>query len=102
MHILAAFFDLNDDGVDIYDIGVALGALAILATALGWLWRRLRDELRDLILETTKPIQPGTNGGYSLPDLHRKVDNYRYEVRSLTERFDEHLDQHDADRRKRP
>jgi hypothetical protein len=35
----------------------------------------LRDEqLTQFILNVTKNIQTGTNGGYSLTDLHKKVD----------------------------
>jgi hypothetical protein len=33
-----------------------------------------RDEMIELIKETTKQIQPGANGGQSLTDLHNKVD----------------------------
>lgn len=52
----------------------------ILATAAGllWLWRRLKRWKADLIKEirqATKPIQPTSNGGLSLPDLHKKVDD---------------------------
>ncbi|MGE3811533.1 MAG: hypothetical protein AB7I24_08280 [Candidatus Nanopelagicales bacterium] len=71
--------------------------LTALAVVTIWLWRRgrrwlrtfrndFREDLRDdllpelleqiteLIDEKTKPIQPESNGGKSLPDLHEKVD----------------------------
>jgi len=33
-----------------------------------------REEMIELIKQTTKSIQPNANGGMSLPDLHTKVD----------------------------
>ena len=66
---------------------LSVAALVSMATALlAWLGSkreaRLRDEAaatRDLIrkelLALTKPIQPGANGGLSLPDVARKVDD---------------------------
>jgi hypothetical protein len=48
-----------------------------------------RSDLIDLIREVTKPIQPGTNGGLSMTDLHGKFDEaeklqsaFRNEVRN--------------------
>lgn len=51
--------------------------ILVLAAGGAWLWRRLKKWKADLIKEirqATKPIQPTSNGGLSLPDLHKKVD----------------------------
>ena len=51
-------------------IGAVLGALtiiSILLAGLGW-WISIK------IKDATYQIQPGTNGGWSMSDLHKKVD----------------------------
>ncbi|MGE3795118.1 MAG: hypothetical protein AB7I38_14485 [Dehalococcoidia bacterium] len=59
--------------------------ILVLAAGAGWSWRRSRrrwakfktelvGELVGELKQATKPIQPDTNGGKSLPDLHIKVD----------------------------
>lgn len=53
-----------------------LGILSILLTALGW-W------IRQKIAEATRQIQPNTNGGLSLTDLHKKVDDLVHELSAL-------------------
>ena len=45
-----------------------------------------RQEMIDLIRETTKPIQPTTNGGWSLADLHEKVDRIERKYETTTEK----------------
>lgn len=51
-------------------VGLVLGVLSIMGIllgALGW-W------INQKIKAATYQIQPGTNGGASLRDLHKKVD----------------------------
>jgi hypothetical protein len=59
--------------------GLVLSVLTItgiLLTALGW-W------INTKIKAATYQIQPGTNGGKSLADLHRKVDTLVVDVAML-------------------
>lgn len=59
--------------------GLVLSVLTItgiLLTALGW-W------INQKIKAATYQIQPGTNGGKSLADLHRKVDTLVVDVAML-------------------
>jgi urease gamma subunit len=56
-----------------------LGIISIMLTAATWLNRRwnraLEDRIKEAISTATKPIQPDANGGKSLADLHKKVDD---------------------------
>ena len=57
-------------------IGAVLGALtiiSILLAALGW-WISVK------IKDATYQIQPDTNGGWSMTDLHKKVDGLTSDV----------------------
>ena len=75
--ILASFFDVNDNGLDVTDLAAILGFLALLAgTTVGlfrWSRKQLREEISEVvrceIAKATAPIQPGANGGLSLPDV---------------------------------
>ena len=75
--ILASFFDVNDNGLDVTDLAAILGFLALLAgTTVGlfrWSRKQLREEISEVvrceISKATAPIQPGANGGLSLPDV---------------------------------
>jgi len=58
--------------------------ILVAAGAAGWSWRRSRQrwakfksELVGELKQATKPIQPDSNGGKSLPDLHLKVDELK-------------------------
>lgn len=54
---------------------ILLGVLAVV----GWLIRReikqWRDDLVEQVQQRTEPIQPEANGGKSLADVHRKLDD---------------------------
>lgn len=75
--LLASFFDVNNNGIDITDLAAVLGFLALLVGSVIGLFRWSRKQLRDEISEVvrceidkaTAPIQPGANGGLSLPDV---------------------------------
>lgn len=54
----------------------SLTIVGILLGALGW-W------INTKIKEATYQIQPGTNGGKSLSDLHKKVDSLTDDVKIL-------------------
>lgn len=70
------------DWVNDAEVVITSIASAAAVAALFFYWRRLRkglhlardEELKVLITEVTKQIQPGANGGLSLTDLHLKFD----------------------------
>ena len=77
----ASFFDPGDNGLDFTDVAglltLAIVIAGIVGGAMRWYGKRVQkkaDELEarivTLILETTRPIQPGyRNGGESLADV---------------------------------
>lgn len=75
--ILASFFDVNNNGIDVTDLAAVLGFAALLiASVVGlfrWSRKQLREEISQVvrceISKATAPIQPGANGGLSLPDV---------------------------------
>jgi len=79
--LLASFFDVNNNGIDITDLAAVLGFLALLAGSVIGLFRWSRKQLRDEISEIVKceidkataPIQPTANGGLSLPDVAKST-----------------------------
>jgi hypothetical protein len=109
VHILAAFFDPNDNGLDITDVSVLLGVFIVAWTAVWgavrWNGKRVaavRDReraemerrLAEQIKEATKPIQPDANGGFALADVVRTLDGIGDDVRYLRRRLDDHIDWH--------
>jgi hypothetical protein len=79
--LLASFFDVNNNGIDITDLAAVLGFLALLAGSVVGLFRWSRKQLREEISEVvrceigkaTAPIQPTANGGLSLPDVAKST-----------------------------
>jgi sensor domain CHASE-containing protein len=58
------------------DLVLALGAVIVLIVGIHrWANRKLEQRIIASIKEATYQIQPSTNGGKSLSDLHKKVDN---------------------------
>jgi hypothetical protein len=79
--LLAGFFDVNNNGIDVTDLAAVLGFLALLVGSVIGLFRWSRKQLREEIGEVvrceiskaTAPIQPGANGGLSLPDVAKST-----------------------------
>lgn len=79
--LLASFFDVNNNGIDVTDLAAVLGFLALLVGSVIGLFRWSRKQLREEISEVvrceiakaTAPIQPGANGGLSLPDVAKST-----------------------------
>ena len=76
--LLASFFDVNNNGIDVTDLAAVLGFLALLVGSVIGLFRWSRTQLREEISavvraeigKATQPIQPGyRNGGESLADV---------------------------------
>ena len=59
-------------GIQIF-LGVA-AAIVIIGGFMRWADRKLEGRIVKEIKESTYQIQPGTNGGASLTDLHSKID----------------------------
>lgn len=80
-NILAAFWDPGNDMFDIGDLGIIVtifgGVLASLIIGLRWLDKRIDAR--------THQIQPETNGGKSLSDLHKKVDQFAEYQKAVNE-----------------
>lgn len=57
------------------DLILAFGAVVVLVIGLHrWANRKFEARIVETIRSATHQIQPGTNGGSSLSDLHSKVD----------------------------
>ena len=57
----------------------------VVSTIYGFV-RFSTKRLEEKIIEMTKPIQPGTNGGLSLSDLHGKLDTLKSQVDVMEKR----------------
>jgi hypothetical protein len=73
-----SWWEPNSQGqIDVGDLAVILAfsiALIGAITGLGrWWLRQLKNTIREEVVEYTKPIQPTANGGFSLPDVSRRV-----------------------------
>jgi hypothetical protein len=65
-----------------------IGTAASLLAVIGVLGKILiLNPLKNLIKESTYPIQPNANGGRSLPDIAKAVDR-------IEKRLDEHINFH--------
>ena len=79
--LLASFFDVNNNGIDVTDLAAVLGFLALLVgSVIGlfrWTRKQLRDEIREVVKceidKATAQIQPTANGGLSLPDVAKST-----------------------------
>jgi hypothetical protein len=100
MHVLAAFFDPGNDGLDVGDYVVLTVAVAATLAGGRAIWRRwkqgkswseeklkkvlepiVRDVVTDVVRDVmthvdrrTDPIQPEANSGDSLPDNNRMTE----------------------------
>ncbi len=111
MHVLAAFFDLGDDGIDLGDIALMAAFIGGLPTVilLAVLRRErtrtakiraaereaMKKEIVDTVIERTQPIQKNSNGGRSLGDLADrvgKVESTIADVRGTVAGLDGRLD----------
>lgn len=67
------------------------GVVSLIAGIVVKVNRGFEKRVSDLILEKTKQIQPGANGGYSMTDLHKKMDQ-------MKEHYQETIEQQEAQR----
>lgn len=110
MHILAAFFDPNNNGFDLTDLGaVIILVLTVWGSvwgALTWNGKRvaaartkerleMEQRIRDTVEQMTKPIQPQyRNDGGSLRDVADKIDVVIERQAHISDRLDKHIDWH--------
>ena len=111
MHVLTAFFDIADDGIDLGDIVLMAAFIGGLPTVilLAVLRRErsrtakiraaereaMKKEIGDTVIERTQQIQKNANGGRSLGDLADrvgKVESTITEVRGTVAGVDSRLD----------
>lgn len=78
------------------DVGDLAAILAFTIAVFGtmgavsrWWMKALRGIIKDEISEATKPIQPGANGGLSLPDVARRVNAVENSLADLKKGQDE-------------
>lgn len=90
--------------VDVGDLAAILAfVVAVLGAATGlsrWWMKQLKRIIHDEVEEFTEPIQPHSNGGYSLPDVSRKVEklentieNVKIDLKEDTERLEKSIDE---------
>jgi hypothetical protein len=66
------------------NIFIALAAaIGIVLSAMRWADRKLEKRIVTEIQQSTRQIQPTTNGGASLRDLHNKMDTLIVDVKLL-------------------
>ena len=66
------------------DLILAAGAVVVLVIGVHrWANRKLEQRIVATIREATYQIQPSTNGGKSLSDLHKKIDNICADIAML-------------------
>jgi hypothetical protein len=95
---------VSDNAVNNATFAVALltiiGALLTTATWVNKRWNHaLEERIRHALDVRTRPIQPDANGGKSLSDLHKKIDDratvddlWRLGVQEQLRAFDHRLD----------
>jgi hypothetical protein len=113
MHVLAAFFDPNNNGFDLTDLITPLAF--VLASVGAWIgvdkWRdekrtaartELVDTIREVIQDATKDAQP-RNGGFGWTDVARDVRelkanqvSIRDQINGLESRLSDRMDHSDA------
>lgn len=60
-------------------LGVA-AAIVVVTTFIRWADKKLENRIIKEIKDSTEQIQPSTNGGQSLRDLHKKIDSLMRDV----------------------
>ena len=111
MHVLTAFFDIADDGIDLGDIVLMAAFIGGLPTVILLAVLRtersrtakiraaereaMKKEIVDTVIERTQQIQKNANGRRSLGDLADrvgKVESTITEVRGTVTGLDSRLD----------
>lgn len=72
---------------DLFDVGDLSALLGLIALAAGmvfgvsrWWLRLMKTIIKDEISTATAPIQPGANGGLSLPDVARRTERLEQQM----------------------
>ena len=82
------------------DTAIVWPVLAFAFAGLVWFLRRelrlWRESVIDQIKDSTKQIQPGANGGLSLPDVFTRFDQQDQAMTDLTRMVLEHVTDKDA------
>ena len=83
-----SWWEPGSDGVlDVGDLAIILGFVVSVvgaSTAFSrWWMKQLKNIIHEEVEKFTEPIQPTSNGGYSLPDVSRKVDKLEITVETV-------------------
>lgn len=85
-----SLFDPGENGIDIGDLSLLVGVLAVIGGFVLALWRimlrsldRRIEGIAARLDERTKPIQPNANGGRSLPDVAMSGEWTRDALRTI-------------------
>lgn len=72
------------------DVGDIAAILALVTASIGtfaalgrWWMKQLRNTIHEEVEEYTQAIQPNANGGYSLPDVSRKVEKLESSIETV-------------------
>jgi hypothetical protein len=83
-----SWWEPGTDGVlDVGDLAIILGfiltAIGAMTALSRWWMKKLKEIIHEEVEEFTAPIQPTANGGYSLPDVSRKVDKLENTIENI-------------------
>ena len=86
--LVQSWWEPGTDGVlDVGDAAIILGFVVSIVGATTafsrWWMKQLKKIIHDEVEQFTEPIQPHSNGGYSLPDVSRKVDKLEITVETV-------------------
>jgi len=97
--MFSSFFDTSGNGFDMSDVGIIVAAVIPVWLAIWglgkWIGRLLDHRMAAIatrVDDRTAPVQPGANGGLSLPDAARQARAAQEAARAAQEASDSVVD----------